>query len=327
MPGAAHRLLALQGQDLSGGCYALAQRAAKTTTRAEVTAAFNRGEIVRSWTMRGTLHLTAARDVRWLVALSRERTLRSMARRLRELQIEPSDIDRAAGIIASHLRVHTQAGRPALFALLNEHGIATAGQRGVHLLLTLVLDGLICPGPIPEGAGTTGQDFVLLEDWVSEHHVPAEPLAEILLRYLAGHGPASLRDAAWYTGQTLGELKRAAGQLADALTALGVDARGEELLVPTESDAQLMHEEGYVPRMPLRLLGPFDEYYLSYADRSLVADERMRRQIAPGANGMFLPFWLRHGRAEAVWNAQAAPADRIGAALHERYLAFRSPDR
>lgn len=85
VPGAVHRLLALQGQDLSGGCYTLAQRTAKTTTRVEVTAAFNRGEFVRSWTMRGTLHLTAAHDVRWLVALSRERTLRSMARRLREL--------------------------------------------------------------------------------------------------------------------------------------------------------------------------------------------------------------------------------------------------
>ena len=104
-------------------------------------------------------------------------------------------------------------------------------------------------------------------------------------------------------------------------------------LKPRKIRAYRMHQQllltpaGSVPGAAHRLLGPFDEYYLSYADRSLVADERMRRQIAPGANGMFLPFWLRHGRAEAVWNAQAAPTDRIGAALHERYLAFRSPGR
>ncbi|MGO1229837.1 MULTISPECIES: hypothetical protein [Glutamicibacter] len=50
----------------------------------------------------------------------------------------------------------------------------------------------------------------------------------------------------------------------------------------------------------------------------------MTAQILPGKNGMFLPFWLQEGRAAKILDAETAPTDSIGAALHQRYLDFKT---
>lgn len=323
---ACEHMLAIQSQDFLAGRYALAQRSSLEVTRREVDDCFRSGLLVRSWTMRGTLHICLSRDVRWLMKLTKERTMRKVAPRLRELQIDTATINAAATMISDFLEVHGSASRNALFAELNAHGIETGNQRGIHLLMVLVQQGLICLGPIPDGATKAAQDFVLLDSWVQEHFSPRDPLCEILVRYLSSHGPATLRDAAWYTGQTLSDLRHAAADLDGKLIAIGTDGRGEALWVVDGSPAEQQLMAGQPLHLPPRLLGGFDEYYLSYADRATVATEELGKQIAPGKNGMFLPFWLVDGQAQRLWNAEAAPTDALGATLHQRYLAFRSDE-
>ena len=321
---AAEHMLVFQSQDFAAGRYGLAQRSAAQESRQQVDALFTQGQLVRSWTMRGTLHICVAEDLRWLVRASRERTLRSAAARLRGLQIDAQVIDQAAGVVSAHLRECGQASRTALFSALNRHGIETDQQRGLHLLQVLALDGLICQGPIPDDAKVVAQDFVLVDQWIARLREEEHPLEELLRRYLSSHGPATLRDAAWYAGQTLSAVRTAAEALGDQLLSAGHDERGEDYWVMAGS---LAHHELETPqrtRLPLRLLGPFDEYYLGYANRSLAADEQMAQQILPGKNGMFLPFWLEQGRAARLWNAEAAPTDQLGTALHQRYLDFKT---
>lgn len=62
---AARRLTATQAQEFWGGRWALAVRASGDSPLADVDAAFDRGEIVRSWTQRGTLHIVPAEE--WLL--------------------------------------------------------------------------------------------------------------------------------------------------------------------------------------------------------------------------------------------------------------------
>src|ERR1700712_1827967 len=59
-------LTAVQGQDLPGALTAIALRT-ESLDRAAVTDAFNSGQLVRSWPMRGTLHVMTARDMPWMV--------------------------------------------------------------------------------------------------------------------------------------------------------------------------------------------------------------------------------------------------------------------
>src|SRR4051794_4446752 len=59
-------LTAAQGQDLPGVLASIALRTADGSPEA-VRAAFDAGEIVRSWPMRGTYHVVAAEDLAWML--------------------------------------------------------------------------------------------------------------------------------------------------------------------------------------------------------------------------------------------------------------------
>ncbi len=74
-------LTAMQAQDYSGALTSVGLRT-RARLRAEVVAALDTGDIVRSWPMRGTLHLTVARDLSWMLRLLAPRVIRgSVARR------------------------------------------------------------------------------------------------------------------------------------------------------------------------------------------------------------------------------------------------------
>jgi hypothetical protein len=61
------RLGAVQAQDYRGGLWAVGLRTTGAT-EASVEQALAGKSIVRSWPMRGTLHFTAAEDLRWMLA-------------------------------------------------------------------------------------------------------------------------------------------------------------------------------------------------------------------------------------------------------------------
>ncbi|SFN90569.1 DNA glycosylase AlkZ-like family protein [Mycetocola miduiensis] len=84
-------LTAMQGQDLPGVLWSIGLRT-PDATEADVRAAFDRAELVRSWPMRGTLHVTTPDDVRMILPLSRNRLVTSFATRHRELGITAEDV-------------------------------------------------------------------------------------------------------------------------------------------------------------------------------------------------------------------------------------------
>ena len=95
-------------------------------------------------------------------------------------------------------RRREQAHAPGRLAVLERGGVSPAGQRGFHILSHLAQQGLICFGP-REGRQPT---FVLLEEWLPMTPEPSrvEGLATLARRYFRSHGPATVRDFAWWTG-------------------------------------------------------------------------------------------------------------------------------
>ena len=57
---------AVQAQDYFGAVWGVGQRT-RNATQTTIEAAINEGRIVRSWPMRGTIHLMRARDVHWMM--------------------------------------------------------------------------------------------------------------------------------------------------------------------------------------------------------------------------------------------------------------------
>lgn len=193
----ADRLLALQGQDLPGALWSFGVRD-HTLTREDVAAAFARGELVRSWLFRGTLFVTSARDLRWLLALSADRVLRSSARRRARLGLDPEALARARAAAEGALTEHPEGlVRARMLEAFERADVSTADGRGYHLLFWLSVTGVLVQGPL-DGAD---QRFLLLDEWV-----PAAPwptgdaaLAELVARYVRGRGPVTEDDLAWWT--------------------------------------------------------------------------------------------------------------------------------
>ena len=200
------RLGALQAQDYAGALWSIGLRIAGAT-RADVEQAIADRTIVRSWPMRGTLHFVPAVDARWMLELLTPRIVAGAAGRHRQLELDDDAFRRSRTIITRALERDPILTRVALFAVLNQAGVSTAGQRGIHILQRLAMDGMLCYGPHAEKQPT----FVLFDEWIAtsrrlERDVALQTIAE---RFFDGHGPASLRDFAGWTGLAMADARLA----------------------------------------------------------------------------------------------------------------------
>lgn len=294
VPAAVRWMTAMQAQDLPSALWAVGQRVPGSRV-GDVRSALDRGEIVRSWPMRGTLHLLAPEDLKWMLAITSDRLIRGLAGRHRELGITPADVDAAAGTALQLVAGGAAASRAELFQAFERAGQSAAGQRGIHLLGILCQRGLLVQGPL---AGNQ-QLVVAFDDWITESRVldRAEGTAEWLLRYLRSHGPATERDFSWWSGLPLTEVRAALAPVRDQLAE--VTFEGASYWMSPETEALL--DEG-VPagRLVLALPG-FDEFLLGYTDRSLVLPPEHADKIVPGGNGVFRKTIVAGGQVVGTW--------------------------
>jgi hypothetical protein len=301
---AVRRLTAVQAQDLPGALTSVALRTAGGS-RAAVEAALDAGEVVRSWPMRGTLHLTAAEDLRWMLALLGPRVLAGSATRRAALELTDDDVERARGLAVGSLTGGRRLTRAELLTALADGGVSTAGQRGYHLLWYLSQTGTLVLGPMQQGE----QLFVLLDEWL-----PATPprdrdeaLGELALRFFTGHGPATVKDLVRWAGVRVRDVTAGLAIAAPHLERLDVDGTAHwmdpatpDRLAAARAEAEDVH-----------LLPGFDELVLGYADRSCTVPPEFADRIVPGNNGMFRATVVSGGRVVAVWRAGRGKARPI----------------
>lgn len=295
---AVRRLLAVQGQDLPGAAASIALRTAGPlgghARRDDVAAAFDDGRLVRSWTMRGTLHVVAAEDLRRLLSLCAARMATVLAGRSERLGFDEADHLTARRVAEAFLAAGP-APRADLMEALRAAGLPTDRTLGYHLIVRLAHDGVICLGP---WAGKE-QCVVLVDGWVPDGPGPDgdEALLEVATRYVSGHGPATAADLARWTGLPLGAVKRALAAAGDDLATVDIDGT-THFADPAVLDASpsRLQDAGRVMLLP-----GFDELILGYADRRAVIDPSHFERLVPGANGIFRPTVVHQGRIVATW--------------------------
>ncbi|MFC4144716.1 winged helix DNA-binding domain-containing protein [Micromonospora mangrovi] len=297
---------AMQAQDVASGLWSLGVRLPGRTL-ADVLAALERREALRTWPMRGTVHLVPSRDARWMLAVTGVRALAGAAARWRALGLTAADADRAADVLGAALAGGGRLTRAQCLATLAAAGIDTTGQRGYHLLWHASLRGVTCVAP---HVGTE-QTFVLLDEWAPDPHRPErdEALGILAARYFRGHGPTTVRDFAGWTGLTLTDARRGVAVAGAALATVRVD--DTEALV----DAALLD----APRAPvddLHLLPGFDEFLLGFKDRTLMLDPAHQQAVVPGNNGVFQATVVRAGRVVGTWK-RAQTRARVTVTVHQ----------
>ena len=298
------RLGAAQGQDFPGAVTSIALRTADRR-RKDVEVALDDGEIVRSWPMRGTLHVLAAEDLHWMLELLGPRAMAGLAGRRERLDLTGSDAERAREVVTAALTGGGRMQRADLLAAIDDGGVATTGQRGYHLLWFLAQTGTLCLGPT-DGVGE--QLFVLLDEWVRAPRRLAgeEALGELARRFFLGHGPATVQDLARWAGITLRDARAGLALARPELAVLDIDGV-EHLMDPATPDRLATCRE---EARGLFLLPGFDEFVLGYGNRGAILDREFAERIVPGGNGMFRSTVVHGGRIVGTWQWTGRGATR-----------------
>lgn len=291
-------LLALQGQDYAGAKWSLGLRLPESS-EAGIEEAIAKRAVVRTWALRGTLHLLAARDVRWMVTLLSAQLIAGSARRNRELELDEDTLARSSNLLAQAVEGGAQRTRAELFSILEQNGISTAGQRGVHMLHRASLEGLLCQG-IMQGKNST---FFAPDQLPVPGKVPSrdEALAELAGRYFVSRGPATLADFIWWSGLSAVEA-RAGLEMAQSKLEKETLNGQTYWFFPSKQKLQTDSQSVY-------LLPGFDEYLLAYKDRSASLDDPHYQRGIP-LNGMMPATILSAGRVIGTWK-RVLKKDRV----------------
>ncbi|WP_069770110.1 winged helix DNA-binding domain-containing protein [Streptomyces sp. LUP30] len=253
---AVRHLLGLQAQNVKPPYYALAARLDGFVPEA-LSALMADREVVRIVSMRSTIHTHTADDcltLRPFVQPARDRELTHFRKGLAGV-----DLDRLAGLARDLVEAeprtmaHLRAALHDVWPDADPSSLAVAARCRLPLVQVT-----------PRGLwGRSGQvALTTAEHWLGRPAEPAPAPDDVVLRYLAAFGPASVKDMQTWAGLT--RLRPAFERLRPRLLVFR-DERGVELFdLP---DAPRPDPE--TPAPP-RFLPEFDNLLLSHADRTRV---------------------------------------------------------
>ena len=245
---------------------------------------------VRVLLMRGTIHLVTPRDallLRPLVQPMLDRQARTAQNTRPAAAVDPAELATAVRQVL--------ADGPVPFARLGE----ALGERFPGVPGAALAQRARCELPLvqvpPRGMwGQSGGLVVdLLDAWLGAGPDPAADLPEVVRRYLRAYGPATPADVTTWSGIT--GVRSAFTTIADELVSYR-DADGRELfdldglpLAPEDTPA------------PVRLLGRYDNVWLSHAARDRVTPDRAKRSRWMGTNGGVGATVFVDGMLEGMW--------------------------
>lgn len=245
-------------------------------------------EVVRSTLMRGTVHLVTAED-----CLTLWPALRTMVERafLGHYSREIAGIDLAA-VAEAGRELLTE--RPRTRAELRS-ALADRWPGADPTALAYAVNSLVPTAHVtPRGLwGQTGPVALSeIETWLDRPVGAGIPLDDLVVRYLAAFGPASIRDAQVWSGLT--RLKEVFERLRPQLRTF-TDVNGKELFDLPDAP----RPDADTPAPP-RFLPEYDNVLLSHADRARVIPDGRRVPLPPG-NGGRCGTLLVDGEFRAIW--------------------------
>lgn len=283
-------LAAMQAQDLASVKWSLGVRI-PGLTEGLVDEALASRKVLRTWPMRGTIHLIPATDAQWMLNTMGVRALSGVQKRWEYLGLDRPTVERAAVVLSDALADGRLLTRSECAQVLVDAGIDVTGQRLYHLLWHTSQIGVTCIGP---NVGKE-QTFALLADYAGPQRrlEGDEALTELAWRFVRGHGPVLESDLAGWSGMPITSMRRALaandGRLTRCTTVVGdMWCRPESL-------------EQEAPVGGCLALPGFDEFVLGYKAREAIMSPDQFQAVVPGKNGMFRPTVVSDGRVIGTW--------------------------
>lgn len=281
---------AVQAQDYAAALWAVGLRI-PNSTEADIEQTLAEGNILRTHVLRPTWHFVPPEDVRWMLKLSAGRIHRQMASTYRVVNVDAKLFSRTNALIGKALEGGKQLTRPELKGVLERASISRVGERLGFLLIAAELDALICSGP------RRGKQFTyaLLDERAPKSSQLTNEEAKAILanRYLLSHGPATVRDFAWWSGMTLTEAKASIEMNTRDL--FSEESEGKLYWSPKAAEPIKRKNQA------IYLLPNFDEYAVAYADRSLIFDMTHKPKLDVRGQAIFQYAIIVNGRTEGTW--------------------------
>jgi hypothetical protein len=260
--------------------------------------------LVKTYGLRGTVHLFPASEAPLWVAALRTHPGAGEARRLAQRGVDPARLAAIVAAIGAALdgcrltreelgaEVTRRTGSWAMDPVSPSFG----GQapRWQNALGAAANAGLLCFGPA-QGNKVT---FVRADQWLGgwEEMDGATALQEVFRRYLSAYGPATSRDFAQWFGMQPGVAARLPRELANELEEVEVEGQRAWLLASESAESWPETDD------EARLLPHFDCYAIGCHPRDrLVPSEWRARGLAQGSIG-HLPLVVIGGIVAGVWS-------------------------
>lgn len=265
-------LLAVQAENPSQSAWAVAARTGSPDP-ADLAGLIESGEVVRTHVLRPTWHYVRRTDIDWLLALTSPRIRPLIDGQLRgELDLTDHEIDRLTTAVLDCLSATPDRTRDEVAAAVRadvpDLAERITGRMVMVLMAHMEMDRLVSSGRPRESEHT----YAIYLDRVGTRVDPddfdrEDALARLALRYFTGHGPATVKDLAYWATLTITDVRRGLAAVEYRLDCFDHDGR------------TYWHAPGQAapdgPGEPAaHLLQLLDETYRGYQDSRWVLDAR-----------------------------------------------------
>jgi hypothetical protein len=302
----ASALVGVQAQVLSSAALAIALRSkpvrGKDPATSTTAKALADRRLVRSWAMRGTLHLFAADDVPTVAAALGGKDNWRRPAWLRWFGVTEPEMDDLIDAIGEIL----DDGRPRTRAELAEAIGARLGPKRGELLLGSWGSALKVASDrhylVQSAEDDAGVRFVRASRWIRSwrDEDQDEALTKLVERYLAAYGPATLKELLrWWGVAQVSVMRPVIERLGDAVSEVEVD--GTRAFVRSADVASI--ESTRPVKGSVRLVGGFDPFIVGAGLREQLIPAKHLKRVSRTA-GWISPVVLVDGVAAGVWDAR-----------------------
>lgn len=296
-----NRLCGVQAQVASSATLAVSIRMAEpdpAATASELAV----GRLVKTWAMRGTLHLLGADELATYLSVLAPIRVWSRPAWARASGVEPVRMEALIEFVGEALRGKVLTREELVAVVVADPGFADLGEQlrsgWGSILKPMAWQGLLCYGPDRGTNVTFTSPTTLLSDWPGLKS-PAEASGQVITRYLGAYGPATPRTFdAWLTRNShkVTTLRSWFADLGERLVIVEVD--GEQRFILAEHLDELLST-----REPNQtcLVGGFDQLILGPGTRDAHLVPEEHRSLVSRTAGWITPALIHNGRVTGTW--------------------------
>jgi hypothetical protein len=267
-------------------------------TRADIhSALWKSRNLVKTYCMRGTLHLLPSADLSVYINALKKSRMEAVQRTMSKFVITLRETDKMNIALMDALNAGPMTKRELTKQISPVVGkrLRTWMSHVWNIFRPAIMEGLICYGP-DRGKEAT---FVRTDKWLSkQREISEEEAKQILLRrYMKAYGPATLRDFSKWAGMSTKEARPVWESLKDELVEVHIEDEKGFILQEDYDELRNSHVDDHI----LCLLPYFDPYMLAHADKNHLVYSHHYKKVYRN-QGWISPVILLNGRVIGIWS-------------------------